>query len=61
MSPLDLSSASVVGHLGFLKLNFLTAVALERLLNFVEIDNTVAEISQFFAFSSELDGCAEIA
>ena len=61
MSPLYLSSASVVGHLGFLKLNFLTAVALERLLNFVEIDNTVAEISQFFAFSSELDGCAEIA
>jgi len=47
-----LSSVSVVGHLGFLKLKFLTGGALERhvshhLSHFEEIDHTVAAIAIF--------------
>jgi len=52
-----LSSASVVRHLGFLKLKFLTVVHFRDMFcisvtNFVYIGHTVARISRFFAFSS---------
>jgi len=46
-------------HLGFLKLKFVTAVYFSdtfsiSLPNFVEICHTVADMSQFFKYSSEM-------
>ena len=62
---MGLSNASVVRRLGFLKLHFVIADALENAFciispNFMEIYHTVTQITRFFAIGCCLVKCKNL-